>query len=371
MAILGKRERLINTIEGKEVDRLPVLDIIHNIEFIEYITGEKVTPKNAEDLTCKTVSKTLDLVRHFAIPSFTEPVIVTDEEGYIYRKEWWTMELVEKPFRTLEEARQMMLRDTERIQKATQEKRPCLQARENVMLFGDECESFEEVNEFFKRIVNKLEGTVMIAPESVPGMYTALTRFGFDNFTYLLYDYPDIVQQYYDAICDYEVMRVEMFADLTLTPIALVSEAFAFNTNLIFSKEITMELQYPRVKRVLDAWKKHGYYVIFHSDGYKWPILDDIIAMGFDVIDPCEPLAQMTIKKFRQLYPDTTIGSVIDCQDLLAFGSTEDVRKICRQAIEDSGGERTILGSTSEIHPSISVKNAIAMYEEFGSYAGR
>ena len=365
---MEKRQRLINTLDGGNVDRLPVLDIIHNIDFIEHVTQEKITLKNAEDLTCKTVGKTLDLVRHFAVPNFTEPVTITDDEGFVYRKEWWTMELVRKPFHTLLEAREIMLRDTERIQRAAQEKKPCMEARENVMLFGDDCNSFEEVKTSFQRINRKLEGTVMIAPESVPGMYTALTRFGFDYLVYLLYDYPDIVKKYYDAICDYEVMRVNVFADFQLTPIALVSEAFAFNTNLIFPKEATEQLQYPRLRRVLEAWKKHGYYVIFHADGYKWPILDDIIAMGFDVIDPCESLAQMDISKFRQLYPNTTIGSVIDCQHLLAFGSCADVRKACRKAIKDSGGKRTILGSTSEIHPSVPVENAIAMYEEFGSY---
>jgi uroporphyrinogen-III decarboxylase len=122
------------------------------------------------------------------------------------------------------------------------------------------------------------------------------------------------------------------------------------------------------VKRCLDRWKSYGYYVIFHSDGRKWPMIQDLIDMGFDSINPCEPLATMEVARFRREYPDTVIGSMVDCQNLLAFGTPEEVRAVTLQAIEDSGGARTLIGSTSEIHPGIGVDNALAMYETARSY---
>ncbi len=85
--------------------------------------------------------------------------------------------------------------------------------------------------------------------------------------------------------------------------------------------------------------------------------------MGADSINPFEPLATMDIKKFRNLYPDTVCGSMIDCQDLLAFGSPEQIKQATIKAIEDSGGAKTLIGSTSEIHPEIGVENAMAMYD--------
>ena len=85
--------------------------------------------------------------------------------------------------------------------------------------------------------------------------------------------------------------------------------------------------------------------------------------MGADSINPFEPMATMEIKKFRELYPDAVCGSMIDCQDLLAFGTPEQIKKATIKAIEDSGGAKTLIGSTSEIHPNIPVENALAMYE--------
>ncbi|MCG2789916.1 MAG: hypothetical protein L6405_08240, partial [Actinomycetia bacterium] len=84
MAEITSRERLLNTFKGKVVDRVATYDIIHNIDLMEYLTGEKINPTNAEDVACKAVSKVLDLVRHFAIPYDLEPKIEKDEDGFVH-----------------------------------------------------------------------------------------------------------------------------------------------------------------------------------------------------------------------------------------------------------------------------------------------
>ena len=369
MDTLTARERIVRTIDGDEVDRLPIYDIIHSVDFIEHVSGGKVTADNAEDLTCKAVSETLDLVRHFTVPESLEPKTYRDEDGFVYRQEWWSKEIAERPNKNVQQTRDLMKKDADRIRRAAENGRVCNQALEHVELLGEHCETFEEIKALFRRIAGKLDDTVMVAPESLPGMYTATNRYGFEMAIYAYHDCPDDFMALYDALCEYEVAKVHCFADLVdVTPIALASEAMAHNTGLLFSPEFIKEVQYPNIRRVLDAWRSHGFKVILHSDGNKWPILDDMIAFGADVIDPCESLATMEVKKFRQLYPDVTIASPIDCQHLLAFGTQEEIVAACRQVLEDCGGEKVLLGSTSEIHPEISVDRALAMYDVFGNY---
>ena len=95
MPILNSRERVVRTFEGQPLDRLPIFDIIHNVEFIEEVTEEKVTSSNAEDITCRAVRKTLDLVRHFCIPQDLGVHEVRDEDGFTYRDQWWTKEIIQ------------------------------------------------------------------------------------------------------------------------------------------------------------------------------------------------------------------------------------------------------------------------------------
>ena len=54
---------------------------------------------------------------------------------------------------------------------------------------------------------------------------------------------------------------------------------------------------------------------------------------------------------------------------MLAFGTPQQVRQATKKAIEDSGGARTLIGSTSEIHPEIKIENALAMYEVASGYS--
>jgi len=362
MAGLTSRERVENTFTGKELDRLPVFDIIHNVEFIEHATGEKLGNSNAEDITCKAVSKTLDLVRHLRIPDFLDKRISVDEDGFKYREEWWTKQITFIPIKSLNEAKAMM-------DKAIEKKKFCFCAREQVNLFSEYFNDPEELNIAFNRIGKKLGDTVMIAPETVPGLYSAAHRYGFEWLTFMFYDYPDIAGKYYDALLDYELFKIDCFGKNEYTNVAMISEAVAFNSGLLWPMKFIKEEVYPRVKKCIDRYKKYGYHVIYHSDGNKWDICKDIIEMGADSINPFEPLAGMDIKKFRELYPDTVCGSMIDCQDLLAFGTPQQVRQATQKAIEDSGGAKTLIGSTSEIHPEIKIENAIAMYEVASNYS--
>ena len=363
METLDSTTRVVHTFEGKPLDRLPVFDIIHNVEFIERVAGERVTPENAEDVTCKAVRETLDLVRHFCIPEDLEPHIEEDDDGFQYRVEWWTKEIKYRPIETMEDVIALVKRDIEAIYKSLDQQKFCHQAKEHLQLFGEWYDYPEEVNSHFERVAKKLGDTMMIAPETVPGLYSATNRYGMDKFVYLYHDCPELALQYYDALVDHELFRIDSFAPTNLSKVALISESLAFNTGLLWPPEFIRTVVYPRVKKCIDRWKKYGYYVIFHSDGNKWTLIQDLIDLGADSINPCEPLATMEVGRFREEYPDTVIGSMIDCQNLLAFGTPEEVRGETKKALEDAGGARTLIGSTSEIHPEITVENALAMYE--------
>jgi hypothetical protein len=368
MQKLDSTTRILNTFAGKPLDRLPIFDIIHNVEFIEHVTGAQVTPANAEDLVCQAARQNLDLVRHFCIPDDLETRVVSDADGFQYRCEWWTRETIRRPIHSMEDVLRLVHSDIEAIHRCLAQGKLCHQAKEQLNLLGEKYDYPEEVNRLFERLTAKLDGTMMIAPETVPGLYTATNRYGFEWFVYLYHDYPDLALQYYDALVEHELFRIDAFAPTGLSRVALISEATASNTGLLWSPAFVRKVILPRVKKCVDRWKKYGYYVIMHSDGNKWSLIQDFIDLGADSVNPCEPLATMEVKRFRERYPDTVIGSMIDCQDLLAYGAPEEIRRKTIQAIEDSGGARTLIGSTSEIHPQIKVENALAMYETARNY---
>ena len=71
-------------------------------------------------------------------------------------------------------------------------------------------------------------------------------------------------------------------------------------------------------------------------------------------------------REFFQLAQQATQARTV--QDLLALGTKEEIAAACWQVLDDCGGKRVLTGSTSEIHPGISVANAMTMYEIFRNY---
>ena len=366
---LTSRERLIRTFEGLEIDRIATFDIIHNIELIEHLTGKKVTPRNAEDLICQAASKILDLIRHFAVPDYYDTKTIKDRDGFIYKYEWWTGHLVERPvFNSVEDMAVMVEKDIEKIYQCIKEKKICDAANMNVNLFSEKYETFEEVKSEYKRISEKLHGTVMLAPEGIHGIQVPQVKYGYKWWSYLLYDMEEIAMAYLDALVDYELAFIDSFADFDMCPIAASTGPVGTDNQLLYPPEFFREVVIPRKKKTLDRWKKHGVYHMSFMDGYKWPVLDDFIDLGTDAVFPFEPYAGMEVKKFRELYPEIVIAQPIDCTQLLPFGTEDQVRKAVRDAIVDSGERKIIIGSTSEIHPKVNHMNAIAMYEEAKKY---
>ena len=368
MDLLTPRERLLRTLRGEPVDRVATFDNIHNIELIKHLTGETVTPRNAEDLFCRGISQVLDMVRHFAVPDRPEPWTVSDENGFTYHYEWWTGHLAHRPeMLSSRDVADYVERDIDIIYRHIEENRICHSARQHVRLLDDNFDSFDELKSAYARIVGKLEGTQMLPPEDVNAVAVAAERYDETNWWYLYYDYPEIAKRYLDALTDYQLHFIDQFADSSLCPFTQVSIATGTSTSLLYSREFVQSEILPREGRKIDRWKKHGYYVFAFLDGYKWPVIDDYLALGVDEIHPCEPYCQMDVKTLRDRYPELLISQPIACAGLLAYGSPDEVRMAVKQAIDDAGGRKIIIGSTSEIHPNVKVENALAMYEAAGS----
>jgi hypothetical protein len=365
---LSCKERLLKTLWGEEIDRVATFDVLHNVDLIEHLAGDKVNPANAEDLLCKAASKVLDLIRHFAVPDGPDKTM-RDELGFVYKYEWWTGHVIERPrFNSSREIEYCVKKDIELIYDYIDRGKICLSARQHVRLFDENFETFEEVKSEFRRITEKLDGTLMLPPEDVCAVAIATERYDETGWWYLWYDYPETAAEYLDALTDYQLAFIDAFADSSLCPLTQISVAVGTGTGLLYSPDFMRREVIPREKKKVDRWKKHGYYVLGFLDGYKWPLIDDFLDIGVDEIHPCETYCGMDVKTFRETYPELVIGQPIDCRHLLSSGSEGEVRDAVIKAIEDADRRKIFIGSTSAIHPGIGVRNALTMFETARNY---
>lgn len=93
----------------------------------------------------------------------------------------------------------------------------------------------------------------------------------------------------------------------------------------------------------------------------------DFLKCGVDGFYCLEPAIGMDIVELKRKYPKVIWAGGLDGIDLMERGTPEQVRKEVRRQIEETGALNTgglLLGTSSEINPSVKPENYQAMIEE-------
>lgn len=354
MKELTKRERVLRTINFQETDRIPVYDIINNDNIREYISGEKISEENAWRLEYAAIRELLDMTRMIVVPNF-RPGYFTNEDGFVYYFDRYTSWIVKRPFDDIEGLKKWVEKDIDRKNKWQPDEAYVKSYREHIL-----------------RHMRGIGDDTVIVVESDVGLDFARSMAGIELFSYLMVDEPDLLSEWLEALNQAEIRRAKAIADPELVPIVLTYTDLAYKNGLIFPPSFLKKEFFPRLKRLNDTYHDAGVKCLFHSDGNLMSIMDDLVDAGIDGINPMETVAGMSIKEVRQRYGNKLfITGGIDVSHLMAFGTVEEVREACINAIEEAGGVGYFLGSTTELHPNIPAENIMAMIEVARTYKKR
>jgi len=201
---------------------------------------------------------------------------------------------------------------------------------------------------------------VFIYPTYVRGMENLLMDF---------YDNPEFVEEltgiFTEFACKVAANAIEIGAD-----IVAICDDYAFNSGLLFSKDIFRRFILPNLKKLVATIRNAGAYCVKHTDGNIWDILPEFIDCGIQGIQSLDPSAGMNLANVKKTFGDRIclLGNV-DCGSLLCSGSREEVEEAVIQCIRDAaGGGGYILQSSNTIHSGVKPENFIAMLETARKY---
>jgi uroporphyrinogen decarboxylase len=168
-----------------------------------------------------------------------------------------------------------------------------------------------------------------------------------------------------------EILKVEG----DLADVLAFSDDLESQNGPMVSPQLYRELFKPRHKKYFDTVKKHtNVFIHFHCCGSIYKLLDDLIDLGTDVINPVQVAAKgMDSSKLASEFGDRlSFWGGIDTQRVLPKGSTQEVRAEVKRRIRDfAPGGGYVLGAVHNIQPGVPVENILAMYEagkEYGKY---
>jgi len=201
---------------------------------------------------------------------------------------------------------------------------------------------------------------------------------GMDKFFIMMFDLPEVAFKIMEMLSDTfmecnEIMfhKAKGYIDIYFT-----GDDYGQQCGPLVSPELWRKLIKPHAKKLFNHAKKFNLFIDQHSCGSITYILDDLIEIGLNSIEPVQVRAHdMEFKSLVDRYAGRVVlhGS-IDTQQTLTFGSTEDVRKEVISRIElfkNKGG--FILAPSQHFLTDIPLENILTMYktaEEFRNLQG-
>ncbi len=146
---------------------------------------------------------------------------------------------------------------------------------------------------------------------------------------------------------------------------------FAGQKGMLLSPQSWREYFLPLWERLFATAHEHGMKTWMHACGAVRPVLGDLIDVGLDVLETVQTTAvgMDPAELKREFGAHLTFYGAMDTQDLLPYGTSDDVRREVRRLVDILGkGGRYILTSMHLLMDDVPVENALAMYDEARSY---
>jgi len=340
-AELTSAERIMRVLRREEPDRVP---------HFEWLVDRKV--RDALCPGCKTYNEFAVRMGHDAVladPNFKKEQIgpgrKRSEWGYVTQD---TLEEhgieVESPIKTMEDFERYTPPDPHASGRY-------VSIEETIREFGGEKAVIVHLNDVFS------------LPRYLMGMEDLLMS---------IITAPGLVRAVVDLAVD---INLEMAKEVAArgAKIVYTGDDYAGNRGPFMSPQHFRELFYPGLRRVMGGFKELGLYVIKHTDGNLWPIMDMIIDSGIDCLDPIDPQGGMDLAEVKEKYGDRiALKGNVDCAHLMTFGTPEEVIAATKDALRKGApGGGFILSSSNSIHSAVKPENYLAMLqtlEEYGHY---
>ena len=151
--------------------------------------------------------------------------------------------------------------------------------------------------------------------------------------------------------------------------IVLVGDDLGHQHGLQISPAAYRKVVKPRQAKVFEAIRRLAprAFIAFHTDGSVLPVIDDLIELGVQVLNPVQvSAAGMDPAVLKERWGDRlSFWGGVDTQRTLPRGTPDDVRREVAERIRVLGkGGGYICASVHNMLPEVPAANALAMFDE-------
>lgn len=136
---------------------------------------------------------------------------------------------------------------------------------------------------------------------------------------------------------------------------------------LLMSAEMWRQHLKPRLKRVIDAIRAASakkVWVQYHSDGNITDLVEDLIEVGVDILNPVQPECMDVDALAAKVQNRIAFCGMIGTQTTMPFGTPDDVRAAVQNIARlHRAGARVVVAPTHVLEPDVPWENILAFVE--------
>jgi uroporphyrinogen decarboxylase len=195
---------------------------------------------------------------------------------------------------------------------------------------------------------------------SMRGMHNVLLDF---------YEHPQFLHELLDRITDYNIRRARKALTYDIDGI-YYGDDWGQQNGLIMGPDLWTEFIRPRVRRMYEVTKDAGKYQFIHSCGKIRVLIDDLIDLGVDLINPFQPEVLDVNDLLPRYRGKVTFHGGLSTQQTLPSGTAEDVRRETQRLLTLGAAGSYIFAPAHAVEGDVSLENMLAFLDVIRAQPG-
>jgi len=195
---------------------------------------------------------------------------------------------------------------------------------------------------------------------------------GEENYLASLLSNPELIARLVERItdCFLELNKAYLSECGRYVDIYYLGSDFGTQNSMFISREMFCEFFKPHLKRLTDQAKGFALPVMYHTCGAVSQIIGDLIECGVDILDPVQvSAAGMRAENLAARFKNRiAFHGGISTQTILPHASPEEVRREVIRTIETLGPLKLIAAPDHEIIWDVPTENIEVMFETIKEY---
>ncbi len=175
----------------------------------------------------------------------------------------------------------------------------------------------------------------------------------------------DNVRRLLDPLQDYALKLIRQWSKIGVDALLFLDD-WGTQRQLMISPATWRKFFKAGYKAFFEEAHRLGMDCFLHSCGNVTEIIEDLIKVGLDVLDPVQPSAMDIEELGRRFGGRIAFCGTIDVQQLLPYASPREIREAIRRSLDILArpyGNSMIIAPTNTITPDVPFENLRAMFE--------